>query len=105
MLACGCGPVRLGVCQVDFMIDRGRAATTDGIARKWSRSSSQDPTKLPGTDALLTMRTTMAAMMLLPTCAAYQLAGARPVVHAMAPMGSGRTSVELAATYIQRIYL
>ena len=42
----------------------------------------------------------MAAVMLLPTCAAYQLAGARPVVHAMAPMGSGRTSVELAATYI-----
>ena len=32
----------------------------------------------------------MAAMMLLPTCAAYhyQLAGARPVVHAMAPMAS-----------------
>ena len=34
----------------------------------------------------------MAAVMLLPTCAAYQLAGARPVVHAMAPMAS-RTMV------------
>ena len=34
----------------------------------------------------------MAAVMLLPTCAAYQLAGARPVMHAMAPMAS-RTMV------------
>ena len=34
----------------------------------------------------------MAAVMLLPTCAAYQLAGARPVMRVMAPMAS-RTMV------------
>lgn len=39
------------------------------------------------------MHMQMAAMMLLPTCAAYQLAGARPVVHAMAPMASRTASV------------
>merc|ERR1740125_44215 len=35
----------------------------------------------------------MAAVLLLPTCAAYQLAGARPVVHAMVPMASRTASV------------
>jgi len=34
------------------------------------------------------MQRNMLAVMLLPTCAAYQLAGARPVVRAVAPMAS-----------------
>ena len=35
----------------------------------------------------------MLAVMLLPTCAAYQLAGARPVVRAVAPMASSTAPV------------
>ena len=93
---------RLGVCQVDLY-------DATGASRHHRRHRAKIvPDFLPRSNEIAgnrrtsetTMRTTMVAVMLLPTCAAYQLAGARPVVHAMAPMGSGRTSVELAAIFI-----